>query len=68
MSGIWRTVPSGTLLRTISRGMSDLGQFLPMSKSSMLMLETDVQLGEGVAILLQENKESKYIGNALLCP
>ena len=35
---------------------------------SMLMLEIDVQLGEGFSILLQENKESKYIGNALLCP
>ena len=34
----------------------------------MLMLEIDVQLGEGSAILLQENKESKVFGNSLLCP
>ena len=37
-------------------------------KTSMPMLEIDVQLGEGFVILLLENKESKYIRTVLLYP
>jgi hypothetical protein len=53
---IWDMIANDTIVR--HERFRDI--FLPMCRSSMLMLEIDVQQEEDFAILLQENKGSKY--------